>query len=358
MISRQVLESLVEKGILAPSADNLQPWKFHLRGETIALYLDPQRCSEIADAGHRASYLSLGAVIENIALAASHEGLSITVHPFPQGESIDRPVATLTLKPSKEPEDLLYRQIEARVTNRKFYHGKPVPEETVNRLVQMGTIPGRSRLLFVGPGKTKNELTRLIGAADQIRFEVEKPHGEFFKAMRFKREEAERAKDGIDLRGLELDLPQRLFFRFISKWERMRWLNRLGMGVSFNLYAQLQVRSSPLVGLLTAENNSPLDDLQGGRIMERVLLKIAQVGLSVQPMMGIPIFIINLQVNGGRFFSPAQRAELLKIKERFFHLFDLNGRAGLIMLFRMGYAPPPTCRSLRRPLADFLIEER
>lgn len=357
MISRQVLESLVEKGIQAPTGDNLQPWKFRLREEAVDLYMDGTRISDVFDAGYRTAYISIGAVIENIALAASDEGCSIVVHPFPQGESIDRPVATLTLEPSKEPADPLHRQIEARVTNRKFYDHKPVPEETVNRLVQMGTIPGRSRLLFVGPGKTKNELARLIGAVDQIRFEVEKLHGEFFKTMRFKREEAERAKDGIDLRSLELDLPQRLFFRFISKWERMRWLNRLGMTVSFNLYAQLQVRSSPLVGLLTTENNSPLDYLEGGRLMERVFLKIAEGGLVVQPMMGIPVFIINLQVNGGRFFSPAQRAELLRIKERFFRLFDLNDRAGLIMLFRMGYAPPPTCRSLRRPLADFLMEE-
>lgn len=353
-ISRQTLESLVAKGICAPSGDNLQPWKFRLRENAIDLYIDGTRTSDLFDAGFRATYLSIGAVIENVALAASHDGYRTSVRYLPNGQAIGSPAATLTLESSNEPEDPLCRQIENRLTNRRFYLRRAVPAQVLERLTQVGTAPGQARLILVSSGRRKRQLTHLIGQADQIRFENEKIHRYFFETVRFKKEEAERSRDGIDLRTLELDPLQRRVIRLVSRWERMRWLNKLGVSKSFNLYAQFQVAGSPVLGLLASEGTAPLDYLKGGRLMQRVLLKIAEEGLSVQPMMAIPIFIINLQVNGGIFFPSRQRAQLLKIKEQFFRLFDLNDKAGLILLFRLGYAPAPTARSLRRPVSDFL----
>lgn len=357
MISRQVLESLVEKGIQAPSADNLQPWKFRLRGETIALYLDPQRCSEIADAGHRASYLSLGAVIENMVMGASHERYKTLVQPFPHGEDPSLPAAALTFEPWNEPEDPLVRFIEARATNRKFYRRKSISKEVAQALIRTGTVPSQTQLFLVQDQKVKNRLAQWMGAADQIRYENKQVHGEFFKVVRFDPKEVDRLRDGFDIRTAEVGPMERVIFRLISNWRGQAWLNRVGVSLSLNLYTQLQVRSSPAVGFLVSERNSAPAYLEGGRIMQRLWLKATQQSLAIQPMMAIPIFIINLQINNGRYFTLRQRGKILSIKEELFQLFHLTDREGLLMLFRLGYADSPSFRSLRRPISDFLIDE-
>ncbi|MBI3615860.1 MAG: hypothetical protein HY211_05015 [Candidatus Omnitrophica bacterium] len=349
------MESLVQKGIWAPSGDNLQPWKFRIEQDSIHLYLDPSRLMGILDAGWRAPYISAGAVIENIALAASHGGHAASVRCFPQGEDLSSPVATLTLKDSDLPEDSLYPFIESRVTNRKLYTHRPVPEKIVQALSQIGNIPGQTRFFPIRPGPIKRELAPLMGRADQIRFEEETAHREFFKAVRLEKEEMERTRDGLDVRALGLGPMGYPFFRLISKWNRLRFLNTLGLSHSMGLFAQLQVRGSPLLGLLVAEESSPSGYVAGGRVMQRLFLKIAQEGLAVQPMTALLVFIINLQINQAKNFSSRHRAQLTALKKELFQLFDLNDRHGLVMLFRLGYAAPPTCRSLRRPLSDFLI---
>ncbi len=267
VISREVLKRLVEKGILAPSGDNLQPWKFRVGEDRIELSLDSSRISEILDVGYRGPYLSVGAVIENIVLAGSHEGYSAQVDTFPQGEASPLLVATLSLMKSDAPEDPLYRAIELRATNRKFYSRKAIPEEIVQELIREGTVPDRTRLRVVQSGKEKAQLGRLIGSADQLRFEMEEPHREFFSKMRWTKQEAEHLRDGIDSRTMELGslLP---FFRSGSRWNRQRLMNRLGSSFSINLYSQLQVRGSPLLGLLVSEGSSPQEFVEGGRVMQ------------------------------------------------------------------------------------------
>ena len=116
---------LLEKGILAPSADNLQPWKFRVGEQQIDLFLDEARVKNFCDAGFLAPYVSAGAVIENIRVAASSLGLEITVQPFPEPRHSFY-VASLGFAPSARKTHPHFPMLEKRVTNRSFY---PVAED-------------------------------------------------------------------------------------------------------------------------------------------------------------------------------------------------------------------------------------
>ena len=98
-----------------------------------------------------------------------------------------------------------------------------------------------------------------------------------------------------------------------------------------------------------------MDFILGGEVMEKLWHEITLQDLSIQPMEALPIFILNFNLTGGRNFPDDQKKQLRNLKRDFLSLLQLDEQNGLILLFRIGYAPPPTAHSLRRPLEDFLI---
>ncbi len=84
MTEDEILQ-ILRKGVLAPSADNLQPWKFLIYPEKsqVDFFLDPERIKNFCDAGLRVPCISAGAVIENIRLEAAYLGCDLDVVYFP-----------------------------------------------------------------------------------------------------------------------------------------------------------------------------------------------------------------------------------------------------------------------------------
>ena len=73
------LEYIAICGVLAPSAHNTQPWKYHLLGNRIDVYADRSRDLGSADRDQRLLLLSVGCSLENLALAAEGLGYIPTI---------------------------------------------------------------------------------------------------------------------------------------------------------------------------------------------------------------------------------------------------------------------------------------
>ena len=72
-MDKTAIDTLLEAGVLAPSGDNLQPWKFTFdrASRSILLDVDPKRDTSPMNAGQRMSRISLGAVLENVVRTGS-----------------------------------------------------------------------------------------------------------------------------------------------------------------------------------------------------------------------------------------------------------------------------------------------
>lgn len=71
------VESLLAAAVAAPSIHNTQPWRFRLDPGNQALEVHsapPERTLPLTDPTHRAQYLSVGAAVLNLRLAAVHLG--------------------------------------------------------------------------------------------------------------------------------------------------------------------------------------------------------------------------------------------------------------------------------------------
>ncbi len=357
-MKREVLLDIVQKGITAPSADNLQPWRFRIREKGIDLYLDEGRVKNFCDVDYLTPYISAGAVIENMRLAASHHGFGMTSVYFPETRNplFAAALAFSSRTPETHPH---YDAIHLRLTNRKFYKPwrKANPSLFSNLESFVSTERG-FRLLWVERQRDIfRKLSFLVGEGDQMRFENQRLHREFFETIRFTKRLATQTQDGLDIRTLEAGPFASFLFRIMVSWNRVKALNLLGLSSLFRIYARMQMRSSLAAGLLVGPGQESHHCVKGGEVMERLWHEITCQGLSLQPMEAIPIFIMNLQRNGGRDFSPKQLETLERIKREFFEIFGIDDQKSLILFFRVGYANRVRVRSVRRPVESFLFEQ-
>ncbi len=357
-LTRNQVLDILKKGILAPSADNLQPWKFRILENGVDLFLNPELLASYCDEGYAAPYLSAGAVVENIRVAASAFGAGIRADYFPETDHPLKPIHVEWLPGAAHKHPHL-QFLEKRHTNRKFYKSSAPLPDPVFRALENQSDPNRGyRLLWLKQGTAHyRDMASLIGEADQLRFEIFRLHQELMKVMRFSDKEAEETRDGLPLTSLDAGPSAGLMFGLLRSWNRLQFLNALGMSFSFNLYAKMQMLSSQACGLIVAPGKAPEHYVQGGEVMQRIWHEATAQGLAFQPMEALPIFLINSELTNGRDLSGEQRKKLENMKSRFSYLFGLKPWQGLILLFRIGYASPAGGRSLRRPLESFLLPE-
>lgn len=353
----KTLQTIFQMGILAPSGDNMQPWRFRRRGDAVDLLVEPAHREHFFETGYRTLYITAGAAIENMRVASQQLGYRLTPSYFPkEGDALW--AATLKFEPCPPEDHPHWGALKRRVTNRKFYEAKKKIGAQIYQRIEEMAAPEKGRLIWIKRDDPKYlKLCQLIGMGDQIRFENERIHREFMETVRFKAKSTQKTRDGLDIRTLETGRIGSLLFQSISSWGILALLNSLGLSRSFNQYAKRQMLSSQTAGLIVAPTHSPHDYLVGGEIMERIWHEITLQGLSMQPMEGIPVFLINMILEGGSTFTPEQKKKLGQLKKDFLSLFNITEQNGLILLFRMGFAKPPSARSLRRPLESFFINK-
>lgn len=110
--------------ILAPNAQNLQPWLVRLVGDdALLVFADLSRRLPVSDPPDRQLTVSFGTFAELLRIGASASGYSLQITPFPQGEpgaALDaRPiVAVRFVKDATANRDPLADHVLARSTNR------------------------------------------------------------------------------------------------------------------------------------------------------------------------------------------------------------------------------------------------
>ena len=350
---------LVRAAVLAPSPDNNQPWRFVSQGDRLLVYLAAEKRLP-SDVNAMSDLTGLGAAIENLCIAASEIGYSAQVEylaplTIATAEDAREPLARISLSPGGEP-DPLFAQLEARCTCRKLYSSRPVAADCLARLsdaakdfsdVQADWITDRRRL---------RSFARLISTTDLVRFQSETFHNEIFRQLRFTPEEAERTREGMDVRTLELPPGTALLLRLLRPWNRMRWLHRLGLGRLLTAPSVLSVLKSGAIGILSVPEPTANAFLRGGQAFQRIWLAATaeEPDLALQPLGSPGVFFAHIEQLGGRKLTGRQQRVLRKARARFGRIVpDTQGRT-VQLAFRMGHSSPPRFRSLRLPAEHFL----
>ena len=133
---RAQIEFLIRYAVLAPSGHNTQPWSFKITPDGVEVYADLERRLPFVDGANRELYMSVGAAITNLRVAAAHFGFETSVLYQPQaGELL--PAALVAIRETCCPDSAssrLFSAITVRRTNRQPYTDRPIDDAALARL--------------------------------------------------------------------------------------------------------------------------------------------------------------------------------------------------------------------------------
>ncbi len=358
------IRTILQAGILAPSGDNTQPWLLRYKEDKneLEMFIDPKADQSFFNVGQRATYLSLGAVFENILIASRALEIEPEFEIYPHKEvDSQNPVAKIRFKDKTSVSKKginLYPAIGTRCTNRKPYKKTPLESQEIKALIREAEGIEGAKLSLIVDKALKKKVASLVFKADIIRVERRDLHEFLYSTIRWNQEEINRKRDGMPIRSLEAGFGGDLFLRFCEPWPVMNFFNKIGVGRAVAMHAKKSIMDCGAVGLLTVKGNSPYDFFNAGRALERIWLCATSLGLSIQPVTAITLFFLRVDLEGDRAFSIKHRDILSDIRPKWQSIWAdvLKDSRSEALLFRIGKSSsPPTSRAIRKELEAFLI---
>lgn len=342
---------------MAPSGDNTQPWRFRWDGLHLHVTFVSERARSLYEARWAASWISLGAVLTNIALAAGARGVRIDATTFPADDAPDV-VARIRLESGALLADPLMAAIPDRCVNRRAYQRVAIPATVRDEIAaEAAAIPGLA-LAWHDTDRAKRQIAALAAQNDRVLFENRTLHDGLFRWLRWSTAEVEGSRDGMPIVTMELTPFERAGFRVLRSWPWARLAAVAGITRGLPLRARSIYRRSGALALLSTEGDAPDDFVRGGQVLQRIWLTATLRGLAFQPITGITFLLLRLRLMGGDGLSQAHRRLLQRLDREFREIFPSAGdRVAPVMLFRVGVASPPSARAPRLPLDQILTVE-
>jgi nitroreductase len=302
VVERLVIESILDLARWAPSGDNTQNWRFEITpsaGLVVHGFDTREHC--VYDLDGHPSQISLGALIETIAVAASTHGLRIQVS---RRESMDetRPTFDVGLiADAGVRADPLAAQIKLRSVQRRAMSTRPLADAQRQALGQ--AVAPAYRLVWFESFAERWRVARLMFANAHLRLtmpEAYSVHRDIIEwGARFSPSKVPDQALGADAATL------RLMRWVMADWERVAFFNRwLGGTLMPRLQMDLWpgLRCAAHFALLAARPPQSTDDYVAvGRAVQRLWLTASALGLCLQPELTPLIFA--RYVREGRSFS-------------------------------------------------------
>ncbi len=358
MIERKDLLKIINSGILAPSGDNCQPWQIYFDGEKLSLKNLAYKDTSLYNVKNITSYIALGAMIENMTIMAKSLGYEVSVKLFPEGENSSI-VAILSFTKGQKISDSLLAFINKRCVNRKKFKPMQLEHHARESLFKATSEFEGAELYMVEDDEKKKLLAKILSVNDRILFENKNLHDFLFKHLRWSKKEVESSKDGISIESLELGALQSRMFRLLSSWNLVNFLNFFGFSRFVPNQSYKLCRGSSALCTLIMTGKGWFDSfVDGGRVFQRIWLTATSLGLALHPMTGVTFLIQRLRITDKTELTIAHQRLLTELEKQLGEIFPINKEKSMIMAFRLGYADPPSDKSLRLPVDEILIEGR
>ncbi len=322
--ARDKLLYLLNYAVLAPSGHNTQPWLFEVTNDQVLLYADRTRALPVIDPHDRELVMSCGAALFHLTTVIKHFYAKPVVQLFPDANDPDL-LAEIRIDPRSVNEETdteihnLFRAIKQRRTNRLPFKSRPIPENDLAALETIASVKGLS-LHFETALEKKQLLADLIAEGDKLQG----------ANRHFRRELASwihpnriHRKDGLPGYSLGAGNVESMAYPFVVR--TFDWGN--GQAAKDRQLAE----GSPVLAVLSTEDDTPRDWLIAGTVLAHVLLLSTHFGISAS-FLNQPLEV------------PALRSMINEV-------LDISGHPQIIL--RMGYGAEPA-RTPRKPLKEVL----
>jgi hypothetical protein len=263
------LRYVLRYAILAPSRHNAQPWLFEIEGDEARLYADHRRALPVADPQGREMFMSCGAALFNLRVAASHFGHATSVEVLASAGRRDGLAARLRLeerRASTPDMDELFRAIPVRRTNRLPLDSREPPAGLVTALLREARTEGA--LLRTVEDNERCAVAELVAEGSRIQWRTPRFCAEL---AAWSRPNGTRSLDGMPGYAHGMSNAASYLQRL-----RMRFANPGLVEADRDRRRALSTRA--LVALST-RGDTAADWLAAGEALQRVLLRATAAGL-------------------------------------------------------------------------------
>ena len=280
---------LIEAAGSAPSADNSQPWCFVWDG----INLTARACRRGGfPVDYHATTLALGAATENLSGALQSIGQDMSAwfvgQPGADGVFARGPVMRRSEVPAFSDMPLWKR----RHTNRLPY--RPEISPNVGGALETCRVGAAQVRLVTGVGI--RQAADWVRQASEVRFQTREVNEWFAASLRYGNAPEDRAS-GLHVDTLALPPGGVGLLKLMSSWERLQWLNRLRAYKLFSAIEAANFQKTPLVVAIVGPSGREAD-FDAGRCLQRVWLKVTELGLSAHPYYVVSDLLNRLQSNG------------------------------------------------------------
>jgi len=344
--------AIVAAAIRAPSGDNCQPWHFRFRRNAVEIELLLDRAASFFDYRNRGSFISMGAVVENIRVQAARLGRDVEVS-YPT--AAQTPITKVIFRPSRgmdERWEPRLRALHRRTVNRRPFlpirigadkkrqwHVEPVERTEVTVIERGRDIARWARVAYLG---------------DRIRWTHPVIHRELFSSIRWTTEEAAARRTGLELDRLGAGPFAGPIMRFLQPWPRMSRLARGGLDALLADQTRALAFCAGALVLVAIGNDRVEDWIRAGEQVQRLWLIAEQQELCVQPLPVALYLDQRYQDEGMANFEPRHRALLEDVRGM---LAGLLGERTGAMLYRVGHGWRMSHPAVRLPEERFYASQ-
>jgi hypothetical protein len=342
-LDKAVMLKLAKAAVWAPSADNSFPFRLEIEDGRLLVFA-AERFSEADDSRKVLDCIGLGASIENIAVIASENGLVIETDwaaRFPASELL----VSIRIKSVGCDTDPLASAVSMRCTNRRLFSYPGLSADLREELSKQMPTDSSTNWLWLDQRRQRLRLCMIGMLAEAQRFSSEPLHKELFGSIRWDVGWSNSASEGIPPAATELPAMERQFFALLRHWPLARGLALIGGHrlVAFRAVS-LPLLLAPNICVITTKRHDMFGFIAAGRTMQRLWLYATAKGFSVQPYAAPPLYA---HVR----FPGLSSAIQLRLRAKW---VELVGDSLPVMLLRIGSARPPSVRSQRLPVENYL----
>lgn len=316
----------------SPSPHNLQPWQIKLLSSTEAeLFYDPRRLIPVSDTDNKFLTITLGIFIENVSVAAAGFGLKTDFEFY--GNDIDSnkkeasPFGKFKLLGEKVSVKFDKELILKRKTSRLHYQPKAIDKNVLETLTSISREFNHNSF-FSSEKEIVDQVLKLNRDTLFHDLNNEPVREELKKWLRYSKEEASKAKDGLWSHCM--NFPAKLMRNFFN---HPSFYNHGLVKKIINRYYLKSMDGTKTIGWITGSIATPEDCINAGRMLAQQWLELTKHNVYMHPFGSV---ITNLNA-----------------KQQFTNTVHEND--SVWFLFRLGYSNDPP-KSFRLETTDLLIK--
>lgn len=357
MLNQDQVTQLVTAAGFAPSGGNTQPWRFLYHDGRLHLFHDEKEAASWINYNNNASYIALGAALENLKIKAGSLGLKAHPSLFPS-QDFNRLIASIhfqAIPPEQGYFPELVKGLDLRLTNRKKGSGEKISDQVLNSLATTVRHTEQADLMILEGKEDIQKIASIVSAVERIRFMFPQGHHDFYtKELKWTTDTDGPVEEGMDIKTLELAESDKVGLRVAASPDVIKLLNKWGGGAAFEKISKGPIATSSAICLITLPEYSRLNYLNGGQALQRVWMAANLHGLSLQPLTA-PFFMFSILNNtNGEGMPTRMKEELRALEQQVNSIFPSLAYNKGVFMFRLSFADEATIRTGRRPVNKIL----